>query len=69
MLKTSSTKLAKPKTGGVGVGGDSKFRHNGRRKFDGSEIGDNEVNNEVDNEVEKKDQKISQSKKLSKSKK
>ena len=72
-----STKSAKPKKGGVGVGGDSKAGCDGKCKLDGKKTGDNEVNdkddNEVNNEIRKKGQKTFKSKnlftKLSKSKK
>ena len=70
MLKTSSTKSAEPRKGGVGVGGDSKARGS-RSKIDESGMDDVEVNGgevEVD-EVGKKVQKLSKSKNSSKSKK
>ena len=75
MLKISSTKLAKPRKGGVGVGDDSKARRDGskldrskldRSKIDGIEVDRGEIR---ENKVEKKVQKMSKSKNLSKSKK
>ena len=55
MLKTSSTKSAKPRKGKVGVDGNSRARHS-QSKFDGSGIDEVEVDGsevEVD-EVGKK---------------
>ena len=69
MLKTLSTKSAKPKKNRAKVGGNSKARHDGRCKLDRNEIGDNEINDEIDDKVGKKSQKMSKSKKSSKSKK
>ena len=63
LLKTSSTKSAKPKKGGVEVVGDSSARYNGMNNV---EVDGGEVRND---EVGKKGQKTSKSKNLSKSKK
>ena len=70
MLKTLSIESAKPKKGGVKVGGDSRAWH------DGSDIDESGVDNvEVDgdkvefDEVGEKVQKMSKSKNLSKFKK
>ena len=58
-MKTSSIELAKPRKGGVRVGGDSKAR------YDGSEINDNKIDSSKvgDDEFGKKVQKMSKSKK------
>ena len=79
MLKIleSTESLTWPGKGRVGVGGDSKARHDGKSELEERETGNNEfdgkVNDEIDDEVRKKDQKTSKSKnlfkKLSKSKK
>ena len=50
MLKTSSTKSAQPRKGGVGVGGGSKARRDGEIDDDGvnsNEVGDDEVGKKV----------------------
>ena len=70
MLKTSSTELAEPRKGVVGVGGDSRARRD-RGGIDGSEMNDVEVDGgevEVD-KVGRKARKTSKSKNSSKSKK
>ena len=68
MLKT-----AKPRKGGVRVGGDSKAGHDGsklkEKKIDDDEVDGDAVGNEVDNDVGTTFQKLSKSKNLSKSKK
>ena len=71
MLKTSSTKLAKPRKGWVGVGGKSKARRNSKCKLVGNRIGDSKVHSsEVENnEIGKKSPKMTKSKNLFKSKK
>ena len=65
-----STKSAKPRKDGAGVGADNKDEHNGselnRSGIDNVEVDGGEVR---DNEIEKKCQKTSKSKNLSKSKK
>ena len=74
MLKISNTKSAKPKKGGVEVGGGSRAGRDrseidDRKKIDGDEVDSGEVK---DDEIEKKVQKVqkmSKSKNLSKSKK
>ena len=63
MLKTSSTKSAKPRKGVVRVSAD---RRAGR---DGNKIVDDEVDDEVNDKIGKKDQNLSKSKSLFKSKK
>ena len=63
ILKTLSTKSAKLRKGGVGVGDDSRVRCDG---MDDVEVDNNEFG---DDEVRKKSQKIFKSKNLSKSKK
>ena len=70
MLKTLSTKSAKPKKRGVGIGSDNRAEQD-ISEIDGSGIDNIEVDgNEIrDNEVEKKSQKTSKSKNLFKSKK
>ena len=65
MLKTTSTKSAKPKKGGVKVGVSSIARRN-RSEIDSNEIDGSEVGND---KVGKKVQKTSKSKNLSNSKK
>ena len=62
MLKTSSTKLVKPKKGGVGVNG--RVEHN-KSEIDGGEIDGGKVKND---QIGKKGQKTFKSKNLSKSK-
>ena len=64
MLKTSSTKSAKPRKDSVRVDNGSRDRHHGKidnGKVDGNEIRDNEIRNKIQN--------LSMSKNLSKSKK
>ena len=70
MLKSSSHKSPEPSKDGVGVGSNSRARHDkskidDRRKIDGGEIDDGEIK---DDEFGKKVQKTSKSKNLSKSK-
>ena len=62
MLKTSSTKLAKPKKGRVGVGDSSKTERDGSEP-DNGEVDDGKVEGD---KVGKKVQKMSKSKKSSK---
>ena len=73
MLKILSINSAKPKKGGVGIGGNNRARCDRRCKLDRKETGNNKIDDKVDDEVEKKSQKTSKSKnlfkKLSKSKK
>ena len=68
MLKTSNTKSAKPRKGGVGVGNGSRARRDGS-ELDKRKTVDNKVDDEFDNKVEKKSQNPSKSENLSKSKK
>ena len=65
MLKTLSTKSAKPRKSRVEIGGGSRAGHDGS-EIDSGEVDDGKVE---DDKVEKKVQKMSKSKNLSKSKK
>ena len=60
MLKTSNTKLAKPRKDVVGVGVDSRAECDGREIVD-DEL-DNNIDDEVDDKVGKKGQNLSKSK-------
>ena len=70
MLKISNTKLAKPRKGRVGIGGNSRARLDGneidKSKMDNVKVDGSKVR---DNKVGKKGRKTSKSKNLSKSKK
>ena len=70
MLKTPSTRSAKPRKGGIRVGGDNRAGRDGseidRSGIDHVEFDSGKVR---DDEIEKKGQKTSKSKNLSKSKK
>ena len=70
MLKTLSTKSAKPKKDGVEIGGNSRVGRN-RSELDESGIDNVEVDSSKigNNEVGKKGQKMPKSKNLSQSKK
>ena len=70
MVKTSSTKSAKLKKDGAGVGSDSRAGRN-RNELDGSEMDNIKIDGGRvrDDKVGKKNQKISKSKNLFKSKK
>ena len=75
MLKTSRSieSTTQPGEGVVGVGSNSRARHDKNKldksKLDGSGISHNEVDDKGDNEVRKKGRNLSKSKNLSKFKK